>query len=162
MQHVIKANAIDGMSLKTDLTVGCEFTKWWGGSHENAGDFYSPSIHVTAQGGIGINVGGTVHVRTISAWHSLGAGDPFDVMAKEIKAQSERTLKWERLHDARTKQVETLQEELRKRMAWNLTKQVEALLAERAEWNEMFSINRPEGSPPLTPKEARLLKAICT
>lgn len=37
------------------------------------GDFYSPSIHVTANGGIGINVGGTVIVRSVEEWHRLAA-----------------------------------------------------------------------------------------
>ncbi len=38
---------------------------------EVAGDYYSPSIHVTPGGGIGINVGGMVHVRTLAEWHAL-------------------------------------------------------------------------------------------
>lgn len=38
---------------------------------EREGDYYSPSIHVTAQGAIGINVGGTVHVRTLREWHAI-------------------------------------------------------------------------------------------
>lgn len=35
------------------------------------GDFYSPSIHVTQEGGIGINVGGTVIVKSVRDWHAL-------------------------------------------------------------------------------------------
>jgi len=34
----------------------------------------TPSIHVTQDGGIGINVGGTVIVRPIREWHALAAG----------------------------------------------------------------------------------------
>ena len=34
-------------------------------------DYYSPSIHVTEQNSIGINVGGTVYVKTIEEWHRL-------------------------------------------------------------------------------------------
>lgn len=34
-------------------------------------DFYSPSIHVTRGGGIGINVGGTVIVMPVERWHEL-------------------------------------------------------------------------------------------
>lgn len=34
-------------------------------------NYYAPSIHVTAQGGVGINVGGTVIVKTLREWHSL-------------------------------------------------------------------------------------------
>ena len=35
------------------------------------GDYYSPSIHVTEDGSIGINVAGLVFVRTIEQWHHL-------------------------------------------------------------------------------------------
>lgn len=34
-----------------------------------------PSIHVTKDGGIGINVGGLVIVKTVEAWHALGAAN---------------------------------------------------------------------------------------
>lgn len=35
------------------------------------GDFYAPSIHVTAAGKIGINVGGTCFEMPLKAWHQL-------------------------------------------------------------------------------------------
>lgn len=38
-------------------------------------DFYSPSIHVTAEGGIGMNVGGRVVVMDIEDWHRLAWQD---------------------------------------------------------------------------------------
>lgn len=44
--------------------------------HHPEGDaysYYAPSIHVTEGGGIGINVDGTVHVRTLREWHKLAA-----------------------------------------------------------------------------------------
>ena len=34
-------------------------------------NYYSPSIHVTSGGGIGINIGGLVIVRTTEEWHAL-------------------------------------------------------------------------------------------
>lgn len=37
------------------------------------GDFYSPSIHVTDYGGIGINFGGHVIVAPVKMWHEAGA-----------------------------------------------------------------------------------------
>lgn len=37
---------------------------------EVEGDFYSPSVHVTADGKIGMAVGGTVIVRSIRDWHT--------------------------------------------------------------------------------------------
>jgi len=36
------------------------------------GDYYSPSIHVTEDGNIGINVGGHVIVKPIEKWFLLG------------------------------------------------------------------------------------------
>jgi len=35
------------------------------------GDFYSPSIHVTESGGIGMDVGGMVVVMPIEGWHQV-------------------------------------------------------------------------------------------
>ena len=35
-------------------------------------DYYSPSIHVTKEGGIGINCGGHMIVAPIEVWHNLG------------------------------------------------------------------------------------------
>ena len=34
-------------------------------------DYYSPSIHVTKNGKIGMDVGGYVYEKTIKEWHSL-------------------------------------------------------------------------------------------
>jgi len=42
---------------------------------EVEGDAYSPSIFVTVDGGIGIDVGGMVHVMTLRRWHRLAAED---------------------------------------------------------------------------------------
>ena len=36
---------------------------------EREGDYYADSIHVTAQGSIGINCGGTVIVKPVREWH---------------------------------------------------------------------------------------------
>lgn len=41
---------------------------------ERKGDFYSDSIHVTKDGGIGINVGGHVIVMPLFEWHALASG----------------------------------------------------------------------------------------
>ena len=38
---------------------------------EREGDFYSHSIHVTENGSLGINCGGSVYVMSIRTWHSL-------------------------------------------------------------------------------------------
>ena len=38
------------------------------------GDYYSPSIHMTKDGTIGINVGGYVVVASIEDWHEALAG----------------------------------------------------------------------------------------
>ena len=36
-----------------------------------AGDYYSPSIHITGGGGVGMNVGGYVIVMPVEQWHAL-------------------------------------------------------------------------------------------
>lgn len=41
---------------------------------EREGDYYADSIHVTLQGGIGINCGGTVYVKPVREWHKLAGG----------------------------------------------------------------------------------------
>lgn len=42
---------------------------------EPPGDYYANSIHVTERGGIGINVGGAVHVMPLADWHALAEKD---------------------------------------------------------------------------------------
>ena len=39
---------------------------------EREGDYYADSIHVTEDGGIGINCGGHVVVLPVKTWHELG------------------------------------------------------------------------------------------
>ena len=51
---------------------------------ERFGDFYADSIHVTKDGGIGINVSGHVIVMPLQKWHALAA-EP----APESAVQSE-------------------------------------------------------------------------
>lgn len=36
------------------------------------GDAYAPSVHVTATGALGIDVGGHVIVLSLERWHALG------------------------------------------------------------------------------------------
>lgn len=38
---------------------------------EKEGDYYSDSLHVTATGGIGMNVGGSVIVKPLRQWFAL-------------------------------------------------------------------------------------------
>jgi hypothetical protein len=38
---------------------------------ETPNDYYSPSIFVTEQNSIGINVGGMVYVKPVEEWHRL-------------------------------------------------------------------------------------------
>jgi hypothetical protein len=42
---------------------------------ENEGDAYAPSIHVTKDGGVGINCGGSVYVKPLREWHRLAERD---------------------------------------------------------------------------------------
>lgn len=52
--------------------LGCENTdrEIW---REREGDYYADSIHVTKEGSIGFNVGGTVIVMPHYEWHALAA-----------------------------------------------------------------------------------------
>ena len=55
---------------------------------EAPGDYYAHSLHVTAGGQIGINVGGLVFVKTLKAWHSL-AIQTEDYVAARLAAECE-------------------------------------------------------------------------
>jgi len=46
-----------------------------GGGDGNGMSYYEPSIHVTIDGRVGMNVGGYVIVMPIRAWHALAAAD---------------------------------------------------------------------------------------
>lgn len=56
---------------------------------EKPGDFYSPSIHVTQEGGIGIHVHGTVFVMDIRDWHRLAAST-YEIDMKKLQADGEK------------------------------------------------------------------------
>lgn len=55
---------MDGPAENTDREI-------WRGPDEGNGSYYADSIHVTKMGGIGINCGGHVIVKSPSAWHGL-------------------------------------------------------------------------------------------
>jgi hypothetical protein len=49
---------------------------WREGDGDGDGmSYYEPSIHVTKQGRIGINVGGNVFVLSLREWHALASAD---------------------------------------------------------------------------------------
>jgi len=50
---------------------------------ERFGDFYADSIHVTKDGGIGINVSGHVIVMPLQKWHALAAEPPHHLPVKD-------------------------------------------------------------------------------
>ena len=57
---------------------------------ESDGDYYSPSLHVTESGAIGMNVGGSVIVMRIRDWHALArqlAEAQQRIAAAEIKLE---------------------------------------------------------------------------
>jgi len=67
----------------------------WRGPDEGNGSYYADSIHVTEQGGIGINVGGTVFVKPVREWHKLAAQDwPPRVEGSRTGAPAARTSRW--------------------------------------------------------------------
>lgn len=51
---------------------------------EKEGDYYSPSIHVTEHGSIGINVFGTVFVKPVKEWHKIALNH--DKLVEALKA----------------------------------------------------------------------------
>jgi hypothetical protein len=52
------------------------------------GDYYAPSIFVTVGGGIGINVGGYVHVMPLRQWHALAeAARPIPRLKQPVDAE---------------------------------------------------------------------------
>ena len=56
--------------ISSDDELCCENsdTEIW---RETQGDYYAPSIHVTKDGMIAVNVGGNVFVRDVREWHKL-------------------------------------------------------------------------------------------
>lgn len=70
------------VSLPTEAAANTDRELW------REGDYYTPSIHVTAQGGIGINVGGRVFVKPLREWHNLAmeakrqAGEPTEAVLR--------------------------------------------------------------------------------
>jgi hypothetical protein len=55
-------------------------------------DYYSNSIHVTKDGGIGINVGGTVIVKSLAEWHSLANPRTFQELGEQVAQERNRHL----------------------------------------------------------------------
>jgi len=55
--------------------------------HTKGTEPYDESIHVTAGGGIGIDVCGHVIVRSLREWHALAAKDWEETLAKWREAQ---------------------------------------------------------------------------
>jgi hypothetical protein len=44
----------------------------WRGLDGGYGSYYADSVHVTEEGGLGINIGGHVIVMTPQDWHRIG------------------------------------------------------------------------------------------
>ena|ERR1700744_2704331 len=51
----------------------------WRGPDEGNGSYYADSLHITKDGALGINCGGSVRVRPIRDWHNL-AGGPINAL----------------------------------------------------------------------------------
>lgn len=58
--------------MSSDIAYENTDVELWREQPEGTPDsYYSPSIHRTDSGGIGINVGGMVYVKTLKEWHRL-------------------------------------------------------------------------------------------
>ena len=64
--EVEEANGGEGVTT-TDCAENTDRELW----RKVPGDYYSPSIHVTEGGGIGINVCGFVIVKPVEWWHAM-------------------------------------------------------------------------------------------
>lgn len=63
----------------------------WRGPDEGNGSYYADSIHVTQDGGIGIDVGGTVIVRPLREWHRAATAlDTLEAEVARLKAERDR------------------------------------------------------------------------
>lgn len=90
----------DGAKANTDREL-------WREPHPegDAYSYYSPSIHVTEGGGIGIDVGGTVHVMPLRAWHRLAASHaPLRSALRPFAAEAPR---WFDMGDTRPIRTDT-------------------------------------------------------
>lgn len=69
------ANEIERQQRQMTNTTQCENTdrEIWRGPDEGSGSYYADSVHITKDGGLGINVGGTVIVKPLRDWHGLAA-----------------------------------------------------------------------------------------
>ena len=62
------------MSETDEIAVTNTDRELWREPTDQSGmEYYQPSIHVTERGGIGINVGGLVIVKSLRQWHELAA-----------------------------------------------------------------------------------------
>ena len=57
-------------SQQPALNTDRELWRREGGEAIDPDNYYQPSIHVTKEGHIGINVGGTVYVMSVEDWHA--------------------------------------------------------------------------------------------
>ena len=73
-----------------------------GGGDGNGMSYYEPSIHVTQQGDIGINVGGMVYVLPVEEWHRLAdeSHKSGKVVYDEDDLHPDGTPKWSAQPDA--------------------------------------------------------------
>ena len=68
---------------------------------ETPGDYYSPSIHVTAQGAIGIDCGGTVYVKPVRVWHELARASRALAALSEMEGEKDGGLTGEERAEGR-------------------------------------------------------------
>jgi hypothetical protein len=77
-----------GTAMNTDVEL------WREESPDGPGyAYYAPSIHRTQGGGIGINVAGTVFVKTLRQWHALAVAAQEKTAAKANETQEQTTAK---------------------------------------------------------------------
>jgi hypothetical protein len=72
------------------------------------GDYYAPSVHVTKDGGIGINVGGKVYVKPLREWHNLADQNPNGFAVSNPEAYERQATAESGSVEARVRELEAL------------------------------------------------------
>ena len=55
-------------------TCSCQYVVIWREKHSDHWGSFDDTIFITENGGVGINVGGSVHIMPLKEWHKLAGG----------------------------------------------------------------------------------------
>ncbi len=104
------------------------------------GDYYSPSMHVTRGGGIGINYGGHVIVAPVEKWHECG--EKLLCVNERIPSWKWRLAMW-LLRSPKEEYMAITEAELIERLKAKIDRQESALRLIRAMANDALAFGDP-------------------